>query len=200
MEKFDPRVDAYIDKAADFAKPILTHIRMLVHQACPEVTETIKWGFPNFDYKGIVCNMAAFKAHCSFGFWKSKLLPDPHQLLGGNTTEAMGQLGKLTTVSDLPADAIFITYVQNAVILNKEGTKVQKKAVVKGALEIPDDFNAALDENPAAKVYFEKLSISQKREYVDWITEAKTVVTREKRMATAMTWLAEEKQRNWKYM
>ncbi len=72
----DPRIDAYIAKSVPFAQPIMEHCRALIHEACPEVTETIKWGMPSFEYKGILCGFAAFKAHCSFGFWKHAILAE----------------------------------------------------------------------------------------------------------------------------
>ncbi|WEK21115.1 MAG: YdeI/OmpD-associated family protein [Candidatus Pedobacter colombiensis] len=201
MEKYDPRVDAYIAKSADFAQPILKHLRMLVHQASHEITETIKWGFPVFDYKGIVCNMAAFKAHCAFGFWKGALLPDPDHILGKEREQAMGQLGKITCLADIPQDHILISYIQNAVLLNKEGKKVPKKTTaIKTEIQIPDYFKDCLSASPLAQQHFEKFSYSQKKEYLEWITEAKTEQTREKRLTTAIEWISEGKYRNWKYM
>jgi hypothetical protein len=128
MEKHDKRIDAYINKSADFAQPILEHIRKLIHQASPEITETIKWGFPHFDYKGTVCSMAAFKNHCAFGFWKSSLLKDPYKLLSKNTEDAMGQLGRISSLNDLPEDKILIEYIQDAVKLNEAGIKISKKS------------------------------------------------------------------------
>src|SRR5262245_28718851 len=108
MPKKDPRIDASIAQSGDFAKPILTHLRKLIHTACPDVTETIKWGMPFFEYKGQLCNMAAFKAHCSFGFWKGELLFGRKP--GGAEDEGMGYFGKLTKLSDLPADKVLIGY------------------------------------------------------------------------------------------
>jgi uncharacterized protein YdeI (YjbR/CyaY-like superfamily) len=199
MEKYDPRIDAYIEKSEEFTKPILNHLRTLVHQACPEVTETIKWGFPIFEYKGQLCNMAAFKQHCGFGFWKSSMLPDPHQILLKN--EGAGSIGKLTSLSDLPSDAILIEYVQNAAKLNEAGIKkpVIKPSAVKTEIPVPDYFNEALKENPSALEHFEKFSYSHRKEYLQWITEAKSEDTRQKRMATAIEWISEGKGRNWKY-
>jgi uncharacterized protein YdeI (YjbR/CyaY-like superfamily) len=200
MEKFDNRVDLYIDNAAGFAQPILNHLRMLVHEACPEIIETIKWGFPHFDYKGTVCSMAAFKNHCSFGFWKASLLPDLHHLTGEDKPHSMGHLGKLESVEDLPGDDVLITYIQNAVILNKEGVKVPKKvAAPKIALQVPDDFVERLIVVPVAGINFEKFSYSQKKDYLEWFSEAKTEATRNKRMDTALEWITEGKSRNWKY-
>jgi len=200
MPATDPRVDTYINNAADFAKPILKHIRNLVHQACPEIQETIKWGMPFFDYKGTVCNIASFKQHCAFGFWKSKLMPDPYNLLKENSGEAMGQFGRISSLEDLPDDEIIIEYIQNAVQLNLEGKKTVKKPVAKlTEITIPDFFSEALENHPTAKETFEKFSFSHKKEYIQWIVEAKTEATRTKRVNTALEWLSEGKSRNWKY-
>ncbi|WP_316839697.1 YdeI/OmpD-associated family protein [Pedobacter gandavensis] len=200
MEKYDPRVDAYIDHAEEFAKPILTYIRAVVHEACPEIIETMKWSFPHFDYKGTVCSMASFKSHCTFGFWKSSLLPDPHHLLSTDKEQAMGQFGRISSIADLPDKNIFMTYIQNAVILNKEGIKVDKKpAAPKTELIIPDYLSKSLAANPSASQHFQAFSYSQKKEYLEWITEAKSEETRNKRLTTALEWIAEGKTRNWKY-
>lgn len=200
MEKYDKRLDAYIEQAADFAQPILKHLRSLVHQASPEIMETMKWSFPHFDYKGTVCSFAAFKQHCAFGFWKSSLLSDPENLLQENKQEAMGQLGRITTLADLPQDEVLITYIQQAVALNEQGIKVEKKKPApKAELLVPDFVREALETQPAAAAYFEKLSPSHKREYLEWITSAKTEETRNKRMTTTLEWLTEGRSRNWKY-
>lgn len=200
MEKYDERVDSYINSAAEFARPILRHLRALIHEASDEITETIKWGFPHFEYKGTVCSMASFKAHCAFGFWKSALLADPARILGKEREQAMGQLGRIRALSDLPKDTILTAYIQNAVSLNKQGIKSPKKPPgIKKELEIPEYFMAALSAVPSALQHFDKFSYSQKKEYLEWVTEAKTEATREKRLKTAMGWIAEGKYRNWKY-
>jgi len=201
MGKKDTRIDAYIAKSQEFAKPILSHLRDLIHTACPEVEETIKWGFPHFDHKGILCSMAAFKAHCTFGFWKASLLGDPHKVLSQVGETAMGHFGRITALSDLPDDKILIEYIQEAVRLNEEGIKLPagpKKA--KTERIIPPDFMDAVNKNPAARKTFEDFSYSNKKEYVEWIEEAKTAETRKKRMDTAVEWMAEGKVRNWKYL
>jgi len=197
MPNKDPRVDAYIEKAADFAKPILNHVRKLVHKASPEISETVKWSMPAFEYKGLVCGIAAFKNHCAVGFWKEKLL---EQSAFPKTKTAMGSLGKITSKKDLPPDDVIIKLVQQAVELNENGIKVPKKAAApKKELVIPDYLTAALKKNRAAQKTFESFPYSCKKEYVEWITEAKTEPTREKRLATTIEWLAEGKRRNWKY-
>lgn len=198
--KTDPRIDAYIDKAAPFAKPILQHIRAVVHKACPGIQETIKWGMPFFDYKGIVCNMAAFKNHCSFGFFKAALMANATELLAGNG-EGMGHLGKIISLKDLPPDNVLIRYILEAVALNEAGVKkvVPKKTADKKELTIPGEVISALDCNEAAKNTFDKFAYSHKKEYVEWITEAKTEATRDKRIATMLEWLQQGKSRNWKH-
>ena len=196
MPTVDPRVDAYIEKSAEFSKPILVHIRKLVHKACPDITETMKWSFPHFDYKGTVCSMAAFKQHCAFGFWKQALL---EQDAFPAEKTAMGSFGRITTVKDLPTDKVMIGLIQQAVELNEKGIKVAKKPVEKKELIVPKDLTSALSKNKTAKTTFDKFSPSHKREYVAWIEEAKTEPTRNKRLATTVEWLSEGKSRNWKY-
>ena len=198
MPNKDPRVDAYIAKAAPFAQPVLEHLRSLVHATCPEVTETIKWGMPFFEYKGSFCNIAAFKAHCAFGFWKTALIPDPKGIL---KRDAMGSLGRLTSLKDLPSDTILKGFIKAAKKLNDEGIKAAppKKAAAKKEIEVPDYLIRALKKNKKAWTAFEAFAPSHRKEYVQWITEAKTPETRQKRMDTAIEWISEGKARNWKY-
>ncbi|MEO8573610.1 MAG: YdeI/OmpD-associated family protein [Pyrinomonadaceae bacterium] len=197
MPTVDPRVDAYIEKSADFAKPILIHIRKLVHKACPDIQETMKWSFPHFDYKGTVCSVAAFKQHCAFGFWKQPLLEQ--EAFPAEKT-AMGSFGRIISIKDLPADKVMIGLIHQAVELNEKGIKIAKKLAVKKAdLVIPKDLAKELSQNKTAKATFDKFSPSHKREYVAWIEEAKTEATRNKRLATTVEWLSEGKSRNWKY-
>jgi uncharacterized protein YdeI (YjbR/CyaY-like superfamily) len=192
-------IDSYIAKAKPFAQPILKHLRKLVHQACPDVEETIKWGFPHFTYKGILCSIAAFKGHCALTFWKGKLLTDPHQIIDKSPVHSMGHLGRLTSLKDLPADSILLAYLQEALQLNEEGLTLAKKPPKKKALVIPEDFLAAVKKNKAALKTFESFPPSKKKDYIDWITEAKQKATRIKRLATAVEWLSQGKSRNWKY-
>ena len=197
MAAKDPRVDAYIAKSADFAKPILRYLRKVVHAGCPNVEETIKWRFPHFDYKGVMCGMAAFKSHCSFGFWKAALI------FGTNETirEGMGHFGKITSISDLPDEKTLIGYVRKAAELNEKGIKAPDRGAPKRkTLKMPDYFATALDKNSAAKKTFDNFSPSHRREYIEWITEAKREETRAKRLATTLEWLAEGKVRHWKYV
>jgi uncharacterized protein YdeI (YjbR/CyaY-like superfamily) len=199
MPRKDPRIDAYIQKAAPFAQPILKHVRKVVHAACPDVEETIKWGLPHFDYKGeMMCAMAAFKAHCTFGFWKGTLVSGRAHGEGG----AMGQFGRITSQKDLPSDSTIARYVKTAMKLNDEGvtspSRVRSKAP--RPVVVPADLKAALAKNNKAAATFTGFSPSHKREYVEWITEAKTDATRERRLAQALEWMAEGKPRMWKYM
>jgi len=199
MPAIDPRVDAYIDRSADFAKPILLHIRKLVHAACPDVLETMKWSFPHFDYKDqMMCSMASFKQHCAFGFWKQSLLEDA--AFPAEKT-AMGSFGRLTSVKDLPDDKTMKKLIGDAMKLNDEGVKVKRAFVSKDKKEliVPDVLLKTLAKNKAAAETFNNFPYSCKRDYVDWITEAKTDATRDKRLATTIEWLAEGKRRNWKY-
>lgn len=200
MSKKDPRIDAYIEKSKDFAKPILLHVRETVHKAVPDVEETMKWSMPHFDYLGeMMCSMASFKEHMAVNFWKGAIMNDPDKIL--DTKEAMGHFGKIKTLKDLPSDKLLIKYIKEAARLNKEGIKLpaKKKLTEKKELEVPDYFAKALNKNKAAKKVFDGFSPSKKKEYVEWLTEAKTEATRDKRMETAVEWIAEGKTRNWKY-
>jgi uncharacterized protein YdeI (YjbR/CyaY-like superfamily) len=201
MGQYDIRVDHYIDKSADFAKPILKYLRELVHETSPLLTETMKWGFPFFDYKGTVCQMSAFKEHCAFGFWKVSLLNDAHHVIKRGD-EAAGSIGRIYSMDDLPSKEILTDLILQAIALNEKGVKVQaiKKAPSeKTELIIPDYFIDFLGKDPKVKEAFEKFSYSHKKEYTEWITEAKSEATRQKRMETAAEWIAEGKSRNWKY-
>ena len=196
MPTTDPRVDAYIDKSKDFAKPILTHLRKLVHTAAPNVTETIKWSMPAFEYKGIVCGFASFKEHCTFGFWKQSLMEGDFS----SQDTAMGSFGRITSLKDLPKDAVIKNLVKQAVELNEKGIKVARKpAAPKKELVVPNILLEALARDEKAAETFNSFPYSCKKEYVEWITEAKTEPTRDKRLATTIEWLAEGKRRNWKY-
>jgi uncharacterized protein YdeI (YjbR/CyaY-like superfamily) len=196
MAKTDPRVDAFIETKAAFAQPILRHIRGVVHRACPEVEETIKWGMPSFTYKEqILAGMAAFKEHATLGFWRSK------EVTGTDETEsAMGQFGRLTSVDDLPDDATLEAMVRKAAALIDSGTRAPRPLKhPKPALETPDDLGAALGASPAAQATYNGFPPGQKREYLEWVAEAKRPETRAKRIAQAVEWMAEGKRRNWKY-
>jgi uncharacterized protein YdeI (YjbR/CyaY-like superfamily) len=197
--EYSKDVDAYISKAEDFAKPILEHLRKVIHDACPDIEEKMRWSFPHFDHKGIMLSMASFKEHCSFNFWKESIMKDPDGIFSADS-EGMGSLGKITKKSDLPSVKVLKSYIKEAVRLNDEGVSVpKKKPAAKKEVKVPDYFAAALKKNKKALKTFEGFSPSHKREYVEWITEAKREATREKRMAEALVMLSEGKPRNWKY-
>ena len=201
MGKKDPRVDDYIARSAPFAKPILNHLRKVVHGGCPGVEETLKWGFPHFMYRGILCSMASFKAHCAFGFWKGVLLADRPGGTGTKRKAAMGQFGRITVVSDLPDKRVLLRAVKRAVALNEQGIKLPARAArKKRPVTPPDDLMAALRENRKALETYEGFSDSNRREYVEWITATRTDATRTTRLETAIAWMAGGKVRNWKYI
>lgn len=204
MGKRDARIDAYITKTADFAQPIMNHLRELVHTACPDVEETWKWSFPHFMYKGeILCSMAAFKQHAVFGFWKAALLEDTDGVLTVADRHSMGHMGKLESLKDLPKDAILKNYIKAAMKLNELGVKLPPKVKAtekeKKEMEVPDYLAKELKKNKAARDVFEAFSYTGRKEYIEWLTEAKTDATRDKRLAQTLEWLAEGKSRHWKY-
>ena len=196
----DPRIDAYIAKQKDFAQPILSHIREVVHGACPDVEETLKWSAPHFMYKGsMMAGMAGFKEHAVFGFWKGKLIQgvSPNRNGGG---EAMGNFGKLTSVKDLPSRRELTALIKQAMKLNEEGVTVPRaKKAAKPAAKVPPALQAALAKHKKAAAQFEAFSPSARREYIEWIADAKQEATRERRIAQAIEWIADGKGRNWKY-
>jgi len=196
MPNKSPEMDAYIDKSAPFARPIFEKLRRLFHQACPQIEEKLKWGHPSFEYKGMVGGFAGFKRHAAFGFWRQDVLPDPAGLF--KTRGAFGS--KLTDVSQLPADGVIVQYIERAIALNEKGAPARFRGKPKPPLRTPPWFMAALRKNPKALATYEKLSPSHKREYVDWLVEARTDETRRKRLETALEWMAQGKSRNWKYM
>lgn len=193
MGKRDPRVDAYIGKAPGFAKPILTHVRALIHEVVPEVEETMKWSVPHFDYKGVLCGMAAFKQHCNLIMWKGALIA------GDDGRDEKGQFRNITSVSDLPPDKIMKALLRKAAELNEQGVKTPRTTRVKAPLPVPAELRSALKKNKKAAAAFEKFPPSHKREYSEWISEAKGADTRQRRVDTAVEWIAEGKSRNWKY-
>ncbi|GAB3383408.1 YdeI/OmpD-associated family protein [Lysobacter fragariae] len=195
--KRDPRIDAYIAKAAEFARPILSHLRDVVHAACPDCEETVKWSAPSFTYRGkILCGMAAFKQHASFGLWQGSVVVE-------GSDDGMGQFGRLTRVSDLPSKRELVGYLKQAMKLIEEGAPrtPAKPRSPKPDAEVPDELAAALalKKHARARATFEAFPLSCKREYVEWIVEAKREETRAKRLAQTLEWLAEGKRRNWKY-
>jgi uncharacterized protein YdeI (YjbR/CyaY-like superfamily) len=201
MGKKDKRLDAYIAKAAPFARPILKHLRKVVHAGCPDVVETIKWGHPSFDYKGPMAGMAAFKEHCTFGFWKHALVEKKLGRLPQSEGRAWGTFGRISRTKDLPSEKALVRFVKVAAALNDQGVKVARKVTPKSerSVDVPEDLTAALIENRKAVANFDAFSYSKKKDYVEWLNEAKTDATRRKRLETAVEWITEGKSRNWKY-
>jgi len=200
MKKGSPAFDAYIAKAPDFARPILLKVRRLMHQACPDIEEVMKWGHPHFDYRGPVAGMAAFRQHAAFGFWKAQLLKNSagHSSKAGSMSMSRD---KLTNVSQLPSDKVLLRLIRQAVDLNARGVKTPRsKKPPKKPLAPPAYFTEALRKNKKAETAFKAMSPSHQREYLEWLIEAKQEATRQKRLATAIEWIAEGKPRNWKYM
>ncbi|WP_348694305.1 DUF1801 domain-containing protein [Duganella fentianensis] len=195
MPTLDPRVDAYIAQAAPFAQAILTHLRAVVHQTCPAVEETMKWSFPHFMYKGMLCSMAAFKAHCALNFWKAELL-----MGDAAQRDAMGQFGRITALEDLPPVAQLQSYLQQAMQLNDDGVAQPRARTPRStSVTLPDDLREALAQQAAAQQHFAAFSPSKQRDYIEWLEEAKTETTRTRRREQAVAWIAEGKARNWKY-
>jgi len=193
----DSRVEAYIDRASPFAQPVLRHLRDLVHEACPDVAETIKWRMPSFEYRGILCVMAAFKEHCTFGFWHPLMREQAGR--DAESKAAMGQFGRITQIGDLPKDGALRALIRRAARLNASGVKMPRPADKKRPLVVPKDLGAALRGNDKARATFKRFSRTQQREYVEWIESAKREDTRARRLATAIEWMAEGKVKEWRY-
>jgi uncharacterized protein YdeI (YjbR/CyaY-like superfamily) len=191
MGKRIPEVDAYIRKAAPFAQPILEKIRDNFHAASAEIDEAMKWSAPFFEYKGVLGQMAAFKSHVSWGFWKAELMGQGATMRGFRVTD----------VEDLPSKKEMVELVRKAMRLNDEGVKVERAPSTRSAkpLQIPSDLAAAMKKDKKARSAFDSFSPSQQREYVEWLEDAKQAATRQKRLATAMEWIGEGKTRHWKY-
>ena len=192
----DARIDAYIAKAQPFARPILKHIRDAVMSASPELEETLKWGHPSFMYHGIVCGMAGFKQHVTLGFWKSKLVLDGKDQAADS---AWGQFGCIRQLSELPSRREIARYVKKAMKLNEDGVTVKREVNARKPIPMPAVLKAALAKAPKARSTFDGLPPSHQRDYLEWVTEAKTDATRDRRIATTIAWLKEGKRRNWKY-
>jgi uncharacterized protein YdeI (YjbR/CyaY-like superfamily) len=201
MAAIHSEVEEYIAKSPDFAKPILSHWRQLIHHACPEVVEVIKWGIPHFDYKGeMMCILASYKSHCSFSFWKAELLSDPRLKENSKLKATQRYLGKITSLSDLPPDTELIGLIKEAMVLNEQGIKlVVTKTEKPKLIEVPDYFAEKLALHPKAKEIFESKSPSFRKDYLIWITDAKTEATRQTRIEQSLEWIAEGKGRYWKH-
>ncbi|HEX5052454.1 MAG TPA: YdeI/OmpD-associated family protein [Planctomycetota bacterium] len=193
----DSRIDAYIAKAPDYAKPVLKQLRATIHAACPDVVETMKWRNPSFEHHGLLCGMAAFKQHCTFGFWKHSLVVGASD----KAREAWGSFGRMTSVKDLPAKSVMTKLIRKAMKLNVDGVKVvRNKTAPRPKIAMPPALTKALAAHPTAREQFAAFSPSKQREYMEWIGDAKTDATRNRRLEDAIAWIAEGKPRNWKYM
>lgn len=200
MPKKDPRVDAYIAEAPEYARPILKRVRKLIHQGCPTAAETIKWGCPFIDYHGLLCGFAAFKRHCSLFFWRDidveAFLPKTNTAGAG-----MGQFGKLTSLADLPSDTKLLACVRSAMEQrDSPASKPRRQRQPAKEPAVPADLKKALAASRAAAKTFREFAPSHRRDYIDWITEAKRPATRTERVATTIQWLSEGRKRNWKYL
>jgi len=202
MAKKIKEIDSYIAKAQPFAQPVMKHFRELVHKTCPDVEEKMKWSFPHFDYKGqMMCSMASFKQHCVIGFWKAQLI-DGKLVDNAKSEVAMGHMGRLTSLKDLPPDKQLVTWIRKAMKLNDEGIVISKpKPSEKDKKEftVPRELTVAINKNKKAKATWDKASYSFRKEYVMWVDETKTEATRNKRIETTVEWVSEGKARNWKY-
>lgn len=194
MANIDKRIDDYITGSESFAQPVLTKLRRLVHIACPHVTETIKWGMPYFEYKGLLCHMAGFKHHCAFGFWKAELMHDAAMLIENNG-KAMGHAGKITSLKDLPDDRVIIERIKEAAKLNEEGIKLPVQSRNNIEIIIPEILFNALHKKRSAYEIFNKLPPSHRKEYVNWINEAKTMETKMKRCGRVVEMVLSGKQK-----
>ncbi|KPE51660.1 YdeI/OmpD-associated family protein [Chryseobacterium indologenes] len=200
MEKYNAKVDEYIEKSPDFAKPVLLYLRETIHEMCPDAEETIKWKFPTFMYKGkILCSITAFKQYCSLGFWLHQEMKTIKELETSAEKSSMFSLGKITRMEDLPSKTLLKKAIKEAMELTDMGVTMKKAAPSKTETEIPDYFQKALNTNEKALQVFQKASPSFRKEYINWIIEAKTENTRHKRMEQALEWISEGKGRNWKY-
>jgi len=201
MSSYNPKIDEYIAKAQPFAQPVLEHLRALVHTVCPAVEEKIKWGVPHFDYKGeMMCGMASFKKHCSFGFWKASLMKDPVLMEIAKTEVSMGHLGKITSLKDLPSDKKLTAWIKEAMKLNDDGIKIVKAPVVKNEYTVPDYITKAIKKDKKAFAVWDAFAPSHRKEYAMWIDEAKTAETKTKRINQTIEWVSVGKSRNWQYM
>lgn len=202
MPTTDPRVDAYLAAAPDFARPILAHLRALVHRAVPDAVETMKWSRPHFEHHGLLAGMSAFKAHVAFGLWRATEVGAGSAGADAVGTDGMGQFGRIARLADLPPDERLVGWLQAAARLNEAGPRRRAASATTARRplpDVPDDLRLALDANDAARATFDGFAPSHRREYLAWIGEAKRPETRARRVAQAVAWMAEGKGRNWKY-
>jgi uncharacterized protein YdeI (YjbR/CyaY-like superfamily) len=197
----NPQIDSYMASAAEFAQPILAHLRTLLHKTCPSLVEEMKWGIPHFDYKDeMMCIVAAYKSHCSFTFWKESLMSDPMLKANPNLKSSKRHMGKITMLSDLPPDWQLVAYIKEAMVLNENGVRLApRKSEKPKEIAVPDYFAQQLAANAKAKEIFDSKSASFRKDYLIWIVDAKTEATRQKRIEESLAWIADGKGRFWKY-
>lgn len=201
MSQFNPQFDEYIEKSADFARPIMEYLREIIHETCPDVEEIMKWAIPHFDYKGdMMCILAGYKNHCSFSLYKAELMSDAKIIASVKAGQKMGYMDKIKSLSDLPAKEILVAYIKEAMALNENGVKKAKPVSEKPkVIEVPDYFAEILAATPPVKEIFESKSPSYRKDYLVWIIDAKTEATRQKRIEQSLEWIAEGKDRFWQY-
>lgn len=193
----------YINQSQPFAQPILQYLRKLIHDTHPELEEEFKWSFLAFTLNGrIIVSMASFKEHVAFGFWLGEHMKDPYKIFVTGKDRAMGQLGKIQSIEDLPERKILEEYIAECIQLSESGKKITtgKKNTKTPQLVEPDYFTEQLESNINAFENYNTFSASKKRDYIEWLMDAKTEATRNKRLTQAIEWISEGKPRNWKYM
>jgi uncharacterized protein YdeI (YjbR/CyaY-like superfamily) len=200
MAQLNKKVTEYISNSGDFAQEIMEHLRQIIHESCPDAEEDIKWGTPHYSYKGDhLCMMAGFKNHCSFSLYKAEFMKDNEIILSVKAGKKFGYMDKLKSISDLPSKKILISLIKEAMTINEKGIKKEKPVSDKPkVIETPDYLTQKLSTDPKAKEIFENKSNSFRKEYIVWISDAKTDETRQKRLDEAMEWIAEGKSRFWK--
>jgi uncharacterized protein YdeI (YjbR/CyaY-like superfamily) len=199
--QFNPKFDDYLAASEAFARPIMIHLRTLLHSTCPDIVEEMKWGIPHFDYKGeMMCIFAASKKHCAFTFWKDSLMADPRFKANSGLPAIKRFMGRLTALADMPPDGELIGYIREAMALNEKGVKPPPRTAKPAkVLSMPEEFAQRLATNGVAGQVFEAKSESFRKDYLIWITDAKTDATRQKRIEESVAWIAEGKGRFWKY-
>ncbi|KAF2080744.1 YdeI/OmpD-associated family protein [Flavobacterium sharifuzzamanii] len=200
MENYNKDVTAYIAKMADFAKPILNHLREVIFSACPEAEENIKWGTPHYSYKGDhLVMMGGFKQHCSFSLYKAELMKDAEIQASVKAGKKFGYMDKIKDLSELPSKEKLTAYIKEAMVFNENGTAKPKPVKEKSTAEVvaPKEFVDALKKDTKATEIFESKSPSFRKNYIIWIADAKTDETRNKRISQSLEWIAEGKDRFW---
>jgi hypothetical protein len=199
------QVTAYAAAMPAYAQPIFAHLRALIHTTCPDTDEAIKWSIPHFERDGdYLCIFAASPGHASFTFYKQQLMSDPRLRDNLNLPAIKRFMGRLTSLSDLPDDATLAAMLQEAADLNARGVRLPDRApktppVIDMPSAVATAVATALAANPAAQAVWDAKSAAWRKDYLVWITAAKTDPTRDARIAEALDWIADGKARFWKY-